>query len=768
MTGAKVMLPAGFLLLVMLPLLAADEKKAEWDGSRLSPVHRIPLKDELDQPIIPGEPNPMPFSTRRSCAPCHDYSRIEKGLHFRNLRSAGENRPGEPWIRVEERTATFLPLSWRPMPGVWNPRQAGLTNWDLTLLFGRHMNGGGVAEPEDAAVTPESRWDVSGKVEINCLGCHQASGEYDHSEWAKQILRQNFRWAATASSGLGEVGGMASRLPGTWDLFDGPNPDDSEWAVVPSVRYLPQVFDSKHRAFLDIKLKPDDRRCLACHSTAPVGTARVDFDDDVHTHSGLSCVDCHRNDIGHDMIRGDESEAASHPHAHAADFTCAGCHLGREPEKGGRGWSGRLGAPYPKHSGIPAVHFKRLTCTVCHSGPLPADKPDRVRTARANRLGIFGIARWVADLPVIVEAVPKRTAGGKIAPHRLFWPAYWGVEQEGRTVPLSPENVLEVSGGILDAVPALAAVLTALSPVVGLGETPALQAGGKGITANIDGDLTAVPLAPGEKFAWSVLRPDGELSPLLPKPVGAEAAGDAESAARIQGILEALASVPKAPGRPVLRIGKTIYRVKDGALAPGEYAGSPVSEPELGWETRDGVEPLIPDVLLRSAVAVAGTEHQLTEEQVRLVLGKLSARKRGKYFYVANGRLFRLNERGELTSRMDPRSEAVAWPLAHRVRPARQALGINGCGDCHGVDSPFFFAKIQAEGPLLTEKNVTRRAVSYMGLNDPYQRLFGLSFSGRRPLKWLLFGCVLAAGLVLLLALMIVVGRLTGLIQRRR
>jgi hypothetical protein len=255
---------------------------------------------------------------------------------------------------------------------------------------------------------------------------------------------------------------------------------------------------------------------------------------------------------------------------------------------------------------------------------------------------------------------------------------------------------------------------------------------------------------------------------LFPKSGAADAEPDADGAARIQSILEALTSVPAAPGQPILQVGGIMYRVTDGALAREEYSGPPVSKPELGWQTQNGIKPLLPDILLRSAVAVAGTERLLTEEQVRLVLKKLSARNTDKPFYVANGKLFRLDGKGELTSREDPRSEAIAWPLAHRVRPARQALGVNGCGDCHRVDSPFFFALVRAEGPLLTEKSGTRRAVSYMGLNNPYQRLFGLSFTGRQPLKWFLFVCVLAAGMILLLVVLISIGRLTGLIERRR
>ncbi|MGD0781755.1 MAG: multiheme c-type cytochrome, partial [Candidatus Aminicenantales bacterium] len=358
--------------LVLAGALFASNDASKWAGSRISPVHQIPLKDEYNQLIVPTETSPLPFSTRFSCAPCHDYDVIKGGWHFNAAADVPPGRPGEPWILLDERTGMQIPLSYRPWKGMWNPAALGLSNWDFTLLFGRHFPGGSVADPADSAMTPDSRWSVSGKIEINCLGCHNASRIQNPSEWAKQVLRENFRWAATAAAGLGEVGGMSSRLRPTWDLFDGPNPDDSEWAVAPSVKYNKTLFDSKHKAFLDINYKPDDARCLACHSSAPAGQAKRDFDDDVHTAAGIKCAECHRNDVSHNMIRGYEGEGRINPAAAGEDFTCRGCHLGGETADGRTIVPGRMGAPRPVHKGLPEIHFQRLNCTVCHSGPLPA------------------------------------------------------------------------------------------------------------------------------------------------------------------------------------------------------------------------------------------------------------------------------------------------------------------------------------------------------------------------------------------------------------
>ena len=90
---------------------------------------------------------------------------------------------------------------------------------------------------------------------------------------------------------------MASRLKETWDVYDGPNLDDHEWAVAPSVKYRTVDFDGKHRYFFDVAYPPEDRNCLACHSVSPVGVEKFALEADVHSAAGLKCASCHRNNI---------------------------------------------------------------------------------------------------------------------------------------------------------------------------------------------------------------------------------------------------------------------------------------------------------------------------------------------------------------------------------------------------------------------------------------------------------------------------------------
>jgi hypothetical protein len=376
-----------------------------------------------------------------------------------------------------------------------------------------------MSEVDAEEFTPESRWEVSGVLEINCMGCHNAARIQSHSEWAKQIMRENFRWAATAASGLGEVGGMASRLPVTWDVMDGTNPDDTEWAVVPNVSYRPELFDSQHRVFFDIGDKVDDQRCLACHSATPAGRSRYQVTQDVHASAGIRCVDCHRHDVTHRMARGYAGEAEEYARPEAAAFSCRGCHLGEDGPHGKTGTAGHLGAPRPRHAGFPAVHFERLSCTVCHSGPVPDKEGTRVRTSRANRLGIYGIANWATDFPHIQEPVMVRDARGLLVPNRLMWPSYWFRVDDGSIIPLPPQEVSERGGGILDHVEDIATILAVLSLNPDLGGVAVLVVRGRMFTPNLDGglDVSALPEGSGmeEGRLWA-LRTEMGLAPLFP------------------------------------------------------------------------------------------------------------------------------------------------------------------------------------------------------------------------------------------------------------
>jgi len=170
-----------------------------------------------------------------------------------------------------------------------------------------------------------------------------------------------------------------------------------------------------------------------------------------------------------------------------------------------------------------------------------------------------------------------------------------------------------------------------------------------------------------------------------------------------------------------------------------------------------------------------GDEHTLTEEQVKRVLQSLAgldnpqeSGEAKRFFYVSGGQMFRLDESGNLTADEHTAAEPVVWPLAHQVRPAQQSLGITGCTDCHTEGSVFFFNSMRGDGPLKTQRIAVRSAHTFMGLDKPYQKLFGLSFRIRPLFKVVLFVSALVVGSLLLITALVALGRYSGLIEKRR
>jgi len=421
------------------------------DGSRAVPVHLIPLVDDEGDKITPAVEPLLPFSTRQSCCSCHDYEKISRGWHFNAAEpNIVSGRPGQPWIFVDAATATQFPLSYRTWPGAFSPELLGLTSWKFVQLFGRQMPGGGVGELESDNPDELVRGFISGKLEINCMACHDADPAHNQAEYADQIARQNFRWAAAATCGFASVSGSARNMPSNYDPLM-PEPLDDPKLVPPAVTYRKSAFDHKNQIFFDIVRKIPTERCYFCHSNYDISKAGLEkwaVDEDVHLAAGLTCVDCHRNGLDHNITRGYEGEASVSKNPLAAAMSCESCHN-----------DGRLGASTPKHLGIPPVHFDKLTCTACHSGPWPEQKTLRTKTSRAHGLGTYNVNKSNDTLPHIIYPVfakqppflsSTEDKGGKIAPHKLIWPTFWGSLKGQKVTPIPLEVVRSMAGKIID------------------------------------------------------------------------------------------------------------------------------------------------------------------------------------------------------------------------------------------------------------------------------------------------------------------------------
>ncbi|MHC4557854.1 MAG: hypothetical protein ACYS80_11195, partial [Planctomycetota bacterium] len=369
---SKGLIFTGFLCLLVLCLSAAAADSGqkllgdESDGSRAHPTHLIPLfpeneDSEAGEKITPDNDPLLPFSTRWTCGGCHSYGLIGKGWHFNATEpNVAPGRPGQPWIFADARTGTQIPLSYRPWPGTFKPEQLGLTAREFTKYFGRHTSGGGAGELETEDPDEIMREYISGRLEINCLSCHDADPAHNQGEYFPQVVRENFRWAAAATCEFASVTGSAKDMPETYDPF---MPEPLGKKVPPTISYRKEAFNDKNEVFFDIIREIPDHRCYFCHSNLDIDTEDAEkwsSDEDIHLTAGLTCVDCHRHGIDHNINRGYEGESSTSTNQLVATSTCEGCHLGEESSS--EPVAGRLGAPIPKHLGIPPVHFEKLSC----------------------------------------------------------------------------------------------------------------------------------------------------------------------------------------------------------------------------------------------------------------------------------------------------------------------------------------------------------------------------------------------------------------------
>lgn len=569
----------------------------EGDGSRAVPVHLIPLIDEEGEKITPGDEPLLPFSTRQSCGLCHNYEKISRGWHFNAAEpNVAPGRLGQPWIFVDAGTATQIPLSYRAWPGTFRPELLGLTPWKFVQLFGRQMPGGGVGELDSDNPDEVVRGFVSGKLEINCMSCHDADPTHNQAEYAVQIARQNFRWAAAATCGFASVSGSAKNMTGSYDPLM-PQPLDDPRLVPPTVRYRKNAFDHRNQVFFNIVRKITTERCYFCHSNQDInkdGLEKWATDEDVHLAAGLTCVDCHRHGIDHNITRGYESEASVSKNPLAATSSCEDCHI-----------KGRLGAPEPVHRGIPPVHFDKLTCTACHSGPWPDQKTTRTKTSRAHGLGTYNVNKSDDVLPHIIYPVFAKQKNGKIGSHKLIWPTFWASLKDQKVTPINLEIVRPIASKIIDD---------------------------KKLPASGD---------------WPIL--------------------DAE---QIEKVLELL---------------------------------------------------------------------KTTE---------------GKAVYICGGKLYRLDDKGRLIATEHDAAKPYLWPIAHDVRPAVQSLGARRCEECHSTDAPFFFAEVEVDTPIASEKGSVKKMIEFQELRPVYTKLFAFSFVFRPWLKVVALGCcAIIGGVILLYAL---------------
>ena len=349
------------------------------------------LRDEQGRVINPvsGENADQPYSPKQTCGACHDYDKITQGYHF--TQGAGESPTEAQAERVQWATTPGLyGGSWcspAPLYCYLSPKaNASARTMDLTsftLMAGGcgdcHPGGGPaeydregkrydtwMADPASGLTSGgdngldgdyyKARWADSGVLEADCLICHQP--EYDLAERNRQKALLNLRWAATAGAGLAKVAGSVKDGTPVEVSYD-------------KARFGPDgklLLGAQGKTKLHLVREPRDEACLGCHAQPGWKKRGADYRPrtDVHLRAGLKCVDCHPAGSSasdpringyeqHQIGKGDDPGGLVRDDLDNTVRSCAECHTTR-----------RLGAPIPKHEGLPETHLQTLSCQVCH------------------------------------------------------------------------------------------------------------------------------------------------------------------------------------------------------------------------------------------------------------------------------------------------------------------------------------------------------------------------------------------------------------------
>ncbi len=690
---ARGLLCIAILVLSQRPHLMAQGRYATSDNHS-GYVHWIELVDENNTKIDPTAEFPKPYSPEKTCGRCHEFDTIAHGWHFNAVDPQSDaGRSGQPWIWSDPRTGTHLPLSYRGWNGTYDPDVLGLTRWEVAAKLGGYLPGGGPgakASLVDASASEqrnqsgadtdetvgEDRSAITGELPVDCLMCHRNEGSgYSPFAWTEQVENQNFAYAPTIALGIAEVNGSMSRLK----QFD---PSDADAASkLPKLTYQTERFRSDGKVFIDLVRKPQNNACYYCHTNVTADTLtgqRWLHDEDIHLRAGMQCADCHRNGLDHQTVRGFSGER--HPGgASIASLSCQGCHVGSESTHSGSlagdplAQAGRLGAPNPAHRGLPPLHFEKLSCTACHSGPAPQQEVPRLINSIAHHLGehvkrtgdefpaiygpvnlplsTAGIADPNHDHAAASESAAGNTAGSsagtltgsfagsftseqaKYTPQRLLWPSFWGTIEAGEVTPLNPQLAYE---------------------------------------------LVRKPLKVRKDFTQELYEVSLSLSERK------ELLGDDRA------------------------------RVKDDQRTPeeqGKVASAEKAARAVQLEERVGG-------------ALAAIEERFPGKQaVYLTAGSGWVR-----YGEAKLKALPAEELGQA-------AQPYTWPLAHNVRPARQSLGAEGCLQCHSDNSTFFFADVTPASLIPEQVLPAIKVVELQGTDVQQLKNWNQLFAGRASFK---------------------------------
>lgn len=417
------------LLALFVPLTLDAARAPDWKHED------IWLKNEQGQRITPTRNSTDPYSPRKTCGTCHGYMTITSGTHFQQGFDEMKDGydPKRPWVlspgnfgkggapgTFTERVAAKKNSSARDMgystydwiaaggkigskgqviataPGWTHPgggpmefgrKSDGRRDLSKNLAQGEPLKPLPLDGDYSSRYTPDgnSRFRASGVVEGDCLMCHLKGYRIDRRN--DQLSRRNYRWAATAGAGLGEVRGsvFAFDSPEAGPAVEGYDRGSWNFSTRPSVRYAWDdrkliTPEGKFKGSRLINKSVEADNCTQCHRQmdgTKSGTLYLPAGD-LHLKAGLRCTDCHTlagktqaERLRHRIGKGWSPTAMARNDLDGAGMkTCADCHLEGQYRPTRAGMPKEAKNPDNIHRSLfhkATFHFYLLHCTSCHA-----------------------------------------------------------------------------------------------------------------------------------------------------------------------------------------------------------------------------------------------------------------------------------------------------------------------------------------------------------------------------------------------------------------
>jgi MYXO-CTERM domain-containing protein len=205
-----------------------------------------------------------------------------------------------------------------------------------------------------------ARWDLTGVSEADCLMCHLPG-----YNWTFRTATLGAGPGLMSASGIPAFASAAAAGAGFASVtFSPPPPGKMPQATAVTIAY-PAGIDNVWQQI--VKAVPD-ANCRGCHTTPDLRKAGRSWetDTDIHKSGGLTCLFCHPagsaaqdsriNGNGmHEIAKGNISVGSVRDDIDGTMLGCRECHE-----------AGIAPNPASAHAALPAVHFSKFSCNVCH------------------------------------------------------------------------------------------------------------------------------------------------------------------------------------------------------------------------------------------------------------------------------------------------------------------------------------------------------------------------------------------------------------------